>query len=251
MAVAALGPTVPLPPLRPPLVNAPPLIPPATPTPWPRTAAVNLPPRDEPPLRPAPGFRFMPGRPASACAALAAQQVLLADEGEMVAPGACGGPDVMRILAIRLKTGKLVDFVPAAILRCEMAARVAQWVRNEMAPAAEALGSPLKRIDVAASYHCRPRNNVPGAPLSEHGRANALDIKSFLLENGRLIAIASPGDAAPFFAEVKRGACQRFSTILGPGSDAAHSWHLHVDLAPRRNGYSRMCQWHVPTLVAR
>jgi hypothetical protein len=36
-----------------------------------------------------------------------------------------------------------------------------------------------------------------------------------------------------------------FTTVLGPGSDAAHAHHLHVDLARRRGGY-RMCQWNMP-----
>jgi hypothetical protein len=30
--------------------------------------------------------------------------------------------------------------------------------------------------------------------------------------------------------------------VLGPGADPAHEFHLHVDLAERRNGY-RLCQW--------
>ncbi|TIQ63130.1 MAG: extensin family protein, partial [Mesorhizobium sp.] len=36
-------------------------------------------------------------------------------------------------------------------------------------------------------------------------------------------------------------ACGPFKTVLGPGSDADHSLHLHLDLAPRRNG-GTFCQ---------
>ena len=32
--------------------------------------------------------------------------------------------------------------------------------------------------------------------------------------------------------------------MLGPGSDAYHKDHIHVDLAERAHGY-RMCQWDV------
>jgi hypothetical protein len=213
-----------------------------------------------PPLRPLFGeprkpwvqgeFQFAPGAPDTACPGLAEEQIVIADEGEVVsaAPG-CGGPGLTKVLAIRLPDRKLVDLVPAAILRCETARAVARWVREDIAPAAAALAAPLKRIDVAASYHCRTRNGIPGAQLSEHGRANALDIRSLGLEDGRTIAIAAPGAAVGFLAEMRRGACERFSTVLGPGSDKAHALHLHVDLAQRRGGY-RMCQWTMPAAPA-
>lgn len=212
-----------------------------------------------PPLRPIFGtpkawaqgeFQFAPGAPDSACPGLAALKIMIADEGAIASasPG-CGGPGLVRILAIRLPGEKLVDLVPAALLRCETALAVARWVREDIAPAAAALGAPLKRIDVAASYHCRTRNGIPGAQLSEHGRANALDIKSLGLEDGRTIAIAAPGTAAVLFAEMRRAACERFTTVLGPGSDKAHELHLHVDLAQRKHGF-RMCQWATPAIPA-
>jgi hypothetical protein len=213
-----------------------------------------------PPLRPLFGeprkprlqgeFQFAPGAPDTACPALAEEKIVIADEGEVVsaAPG-CGGPGLTKVLAIRLADGKLVDLVPAALLRCEAARAVARWVREDIAPAAAALAAPLKRISVAASYHCRTRNGIVGAQLSEHGRANALDIWSFSLEDGRTIAISAPGTAAGLLAEVRRAACERFTTVLGPGSDKAHALHLHVDLAQRRGGY-RMCQWTTPAAPA-
>ena len=228
------------------------------PQPRPQVVRVSLPPL--PPPRPVIGelpkaraqgeFQFAPGAPDSACPGLAALKVMIADESEIVsaAPG-CGGPGLMRILAIRLADGKLVDLMPAALLRCETALAVARWVREDIAPAAAALGAALKRIDVAASYHYRTRNGIPGAQLSEHGRANALDIRSLGLENGRTIAIAAPGTAAGLLADMRRAACERFTTVLGPGSDKAHALHLHVDLAQRRGGY-RMCQWAPPAAPA-
>ena len=35
-------------------------------------------------------------------------------------------------------------------------------------------------------------------------------------------------------------ACLYFTTVLDPGSDAAHETHLHLDVKARRNGY-RFC----------
>jgi hypothetical protein len=48
-----------------------------------------------------------------------------------------------------------------------------------------------------------------------------------------------PGDIAPAGPRLSTA---RFTTVLGPGADRAHEFHLHVDLAERRNGY-RLCQW--------
>jgi hypothetical protein len=39
-------------------------------------------------------------------------------------------------------------------------------------------------------------------------------------------------------------ACGRFTTVLGPGADAHHESHIHVDLAERSHGH-RLCQWDV------
>jgi Resolvase, N terminal domain/Extensin-like protein C-terminus len=54
-----------------------------------------------------------------------------------------------------------------------------------------------------------------------------------------------------FRQRLRDAACHRFNTVLGPGSDAYHADHIHVDLAERAHGY-RMCQWDVrePEAVA-
>ncbi len=43
---------------------------------------------------------------------------------------------------------------------------------------------------------------------------------------------------------LRKEACAKFTTVLGPGSDGYHEEHIHLDLAERRNGY-RICQWDV------
>lgn len=51
-------------------------------------------------------------------------------------------------------------------------------------------------------------------------------------------------DARPFWRSIRDGACQKFTTVLGPGSeDGAHEDHLHLDLARHgRNGTRRVCR---------
>jgi len=52
-----------------------------------------------------------------------------------------------------------------------------------------------------------------------------------------------------FRQRVRDAACERFNTVLGPGSDPYHAEHIHVDLAERAHRY-RMRQWDVGDAVA-
>jgi hypothetical protein len=160
-------------------------------------------------------------------------------------PGECAVADVVRLEAVVLPDGSRVAVAPPATLRCEMAEVVVRWVREDVAAAVHALGSPLRSIDNYASYHCRSRNNIVGAQLSEHGKANALDVRSLRLANGRLVGLTDPDMARGFRESMRRSACARFSTVLGPGSDGYHENHVHVDLRERPRGRFTMCQWDV------
>jgi hypothetical protein len=100
------------------------------------------------------------------------------------------------------------------------------------------------------SYSCRGMNNQMGAQLSEHSFGNALDIGGFVLADGRTIAIVrdwTRGDeqTQAFLRDVHGGACEHFTTVLGPGSNAFHYNHIHVDLAMHGNtssGARRICK---------
>jgi hypothetical protein len=159
-------------------------------------------------------------------------------------PGECGAPDVVRLEAVLLPDHSPVAVAPPAILRCTMAEAVASWVREDAAPRVRALGASLKAIETLASFDCRGRNNIPGARLSEHGRANALDIHAFRLTDGKQVALTDPQVGKELREGLRQSACARFTTVLGPGSDGFHEEHVHVDLAERRGGY-RICQWDV------
>jgi len=159
-------------------------------------------------------------------------------------PGECGAPDVVRLEAVVLPDQSLVTIAPPAVLRCTMAEAVVSWVREEAAPRALDLGSPLKAIANLASFDCRGRNGILGAKLSEHGKANALDIHSFKLANGRVVGLTDSQVPKDFREGLRQSVCARFMTVLGPGSDGYHEEHVHVDLAERRGGY-RICEWDV------
>ena len=160
-------------------------------------------------------------------------------------PGECAVTDAVRLEAVVMPDGSRVALSPPATLRCSMAEAIVRWVREDMAAAALTLGAPLRGIDNYASYHCRGRNSIAGALLSEHGKANALDIRLVRLADGRRIGLTDPHVARDFREQMRRDACQRFSTVLGPGSDGYHEDHVHVDLQERPRGRFAMCQWQV------
>jgi hypothetical protein len=159
-------------------------------------------------------------------------------------PGSCGGDDLVRLEAVVLPDRKQVAVKPAAILRCAMAAAVADWIRTDMAPFAQSLGTTLSDLDNFDSFECRGRNRVSGAKLSEHGRANAIDIRALKFANGQSLSLTDRGVAREQREAVLHSVCARFTTVLGPGSDWYHEDHIHLDLAERRGGY-RICQWNV------
>lgn len=158
--------------------------------------------------------------------------------------GGCGGEDLVRLEAIVLPDKRQVSVKPAAILRCPMAAALADWIRSDIAPLAANLGSTISDLDNFDSYECRGRNRVAGARLSEHGRANALDVRAFKLANGRAISLTDRTVPRELRESVLQSACARFPTVLGPGSDWYHEDHIHLDLMERRGNY-RICQWSV------
>ena len=183
--------------------------------------------------------------PPSACRLALGEDIAIAPSiPDIKGPGACGGPDMVRLEAIVLPDKTRVPLKPAGTMRCSMAAAVADWVRTDMAPLAGSLNTKLLEIDNFDSFNCRGRNRVQGAKLSEHGRANALDVRGLKLANGQTIALTERNTPRLLREKVLLSLCTRFPTVLGPGSDGYHEDHIHFDLAERRGDY-RICQWDV------
>ncbi|HEY6258907.1 MAG TPA: extensin family protein [Xanthobacteraceae bacterium] len=208
--------------------------------------AVPLPrPRPLPPAAPAVAEEPTEPAPPTACRLrLTAALAVAPSLPPITGPGECGAPDVVRLEAVVLPDQSRVAITPPAILRCTMAEAIVSFVREEAAPRALDLGSPLKTLANLASYDCRGRNGILGARLSEHGKGNALDIHALRLADGRFVELTDPKVARDFREALRTSVCARFTTVLGPGSDGYHEDHVHVDLAERRGGY-RICEWDV------
>ena len=187
-----------------------------------------------------------PPPPPSACRLALTESIAIAPSvPSITGPGGCGGDDLVRLEAVVLPDNKgRVAVKPAAVLRCTMARAFVDWIRTDMAPLVEAQGTRLSDLDHLDSFECRGRNRLDGAKLSEHGRANALDVRALKSASGATISLTDRTVPREIRETVLRSACSRFTTVLGPGSDGYHEDHIHLDLAERHNGY-RICQWDV------
>lgn len=160
-------------------------------------------------------------------------------------PSVCGTEHPFEMTAAN---GGRVAMRPAAMLRCPMIPQVDRWVAEVVEPAARMhFGQPLAELTVAASYACRPINHQVGGRLSEHGYANALDVSVFILASGEKITVKGGWYGTEreraFLRTVHNGACQNFTTVLGPDYDGNHKDHFHMDLARHgHDGLNRICK---------
>lgn len=151
-----------------------------------------------------------------------------------IAAGGCGIQDPVRLTAV---SG--IALSAPATMDCSAARALSSWVDRTLLPTVGKTGGGVKRIDVAASYACRPRNNQKGQKLSEHGRGKAIDITAIQLKNGASLSVLkgwNDRSAGPLLKALHRGACGPFGTVLGPNANAFHRDHFHFDTASYRNG---------------
>lgn len=146
--------------------------------------------------------------------------------------------------AVRITGGAVTPLAPAGVvMQCPLAIRYVLWDRQVLRPAAQELfGQAVSRVENYGTYSCRriySSQSLEDRP-SEHARANALDVASVRLADGRTVSVlddwngtgpaGEPG--ARFLRRIRDGACRVFSTVLTPDYNAAHANHLHLDGAP-------------------
>jgi hypothetical protein len=154
---------------------------------------------------------------------------------------------------VRLKAVKVVSRPPTIIrlpdepiLSCKFVERFGHWLGDLVGPLIAArLGSDVKAVRTGPGYECRNRNRAENGKLSAHATGLAVDIMSFELANGQKLTVKPNGDerARATIETLRTAACGWFTTILGPGSDAAHAEHMHVDILPHGSSDRyRICQ---------
>ncbi|MFK8250225.1 extensin-like domain-containing protein [Ancylobacter terrae] len=138
-----------------------------------------------------------------------------------------------------------VAIAPTATMACPATAAVDRWLIEGVQPAAMAwFGQPVVQVRQMSSYSCRNMNGAKTGKISEHAFGNALDIGGFVLADGREVSVKTGWKGRPdeqgFLRTVQASACERFTTVLAPGSNAFHYDHIHVDLM-RHNGGRAIC----------
>jgi hypothetical protein len=150
-----------------------------------------------------------------------------------------------------IDTVKLLDFGTDATnlgaMTCPLASNFSAWARYAVRPAAKQyLGSELVRIETMGTYSCRNINGGRSGRLSEHARANAVDISAFVLQDGRRISVLNGWNGSQserdFLRRIRASACKRFGTVLSPDYNAAHANHLHFDMAKSMKDGSSYCR---------
>ena len=159
-------------------------------------------------------------------------------------PGDCTATDLVALDAVFAPDGRRIAISPAATLRCTMAEAVTHWIRDDVALAIGTLGKSLRGVETLDSFDCRHRNGIALGKISEHGRANALDVRALKVVNGAAIELTDASVDKSLREKLRQTACTRFTTVLGNGADAYHDSHVHLDLIERSNRY-RICQWDV------
>jgi hypothetical protein len=149
--------------------------------------------------------------------------------------GACAIEIPVRLKSVtaRAQGSTEVRLPEEPTISCEFAERLTAWLGQLVVPViAGRMSATLRAVRTGPGYQCRNRNGAPTGKLSAHAIGKAIDISAFELSNGKLISIKPDGDEAmrSVVGSVRTAACGWFTTVLGPGSDAAHAEHLHVDL---------------------
>lgn len=181
-------------------------------------------------------------RPGGSCSRTLTSLGVTAVSVDPIRKGSCGIAAPVEVAALG---GGAVKLSTKAMVNCDVASTLAAFMHDTVDPIARRrLGDGVTEIRVAASYACRPRNNVKGAKLSEHAKGNAIDISAFKVK-GEWIVVGGKNGLAQnaFLKDVRKAACGPFTTVLGPGSDPYHSDHFHLDLAQRgKSGRSLYCR---------
>jgi len=153
-------------------------------------------------------------------------------------PGTCGMQQPLKVSAF---SNGGIGLTSSATLSCPVVATTDKWLAEVVQPAAmNVLGAQVIELR-AGSYSCRAMNNGTATTrTSEHAFGNAVDVFSFRLNDNRVITVKDGWRGSPeeqnFLREVFVGACQHFSTVLGPGADPLHYDHFHIDLARHSKG---------------
>lgn len=102
---------------------------------------------------------------------------------EPIREGDCGTPAPMELISIG--RNPQVTFSPPPTVTCELIQALDSWFKSDVQTAARAmLDGPIVRVALMSDYSCRNAYGRKQSKLSEHGRANAIDVAAFVTDRG-------------------------------------------------------------------
>ncbi len=163
---------------------------------------------------------------------LTSRKVLFQQVGDVTQQG-CKLSGAVRLESVTTAFGAVSISGEPAML-CSFARQFSGWVREVAAPLTFGYaGQRLMRIETGQGFACKARYDKPGGVPSEHAKGDALDIVSFVLADDRRIDGEATRQGTSLTRDLvhalRMTACGYFTTVLGPGADAAHEAHFHFD----------------------
>ena len=111
-------------------------------------------------------------------------------------------------------------------------------IAGDVGPRADKVAEPKSKDEAPAKDQpdARASNGKDAAPKGDVKD----DGKTATVEEAKVESLATSEDDREkrFLDQVRAAACGPFKTVLGPGTDADHDTHFHLDMAARRNGYT-------------
>jgi hypothetical protein len=175
----------------------------------------------------------------------------------------CGTPAPVKLISVG--RNPQVALSPPPTVTCDMVAALAKWLEREVQPLARKhLGAPIIRVETMSSYSCRNAYGRVHGKVSEHGKANAVDIGSFVTARGQAALVVAdwgptarqiaaqaaagqaaadraqgaplqPGPAQPAMVPVQGGLAQQGGSVpmqRPPAAASAASTVIPLDLRP-------------------
>ena len=166
---------------------------------------------------------------------------------DMVLGKGCAVANPVTLKSLRTPAG-MISLPGKPILNCNFATKFVTWLADVASPIVIAHEhAMLVTLSASPGFQCRARVGEASAKMSEHASGNAIDIDGLVLAGGRRIEIASVSDPASpdhrLLMALRISACGYFTTVLGPGSNAAHASHYHFDLGLHgKSANYRICE---------
>jgi hypothetical protein len=157
----------------------------------------------------------------------------------------CAIESPVRLRSLTVAGGRTVLLSDNPTVSCAFAERFTDWLAELAAPLVAAALPPLKAVRTGTGYVCRNRNHQAQGRLSAHAVGLAMDVAGFELGDGSTLTVVEARDSARMqvLSTMRTAACGWFTTILGPGSDAAHATHWHFDIMKHgQNGTYKICE---------